>query len=135
MACDPNPKYFDQFLTPKDQIGDFLHHINVLQKHNIIFNPLALETDLAWMRVKDYCADFPRAFSFYFSSWEHLAYESAVEHNKNYPGLLDHFIDCMNSGRWTLTLYAEWDSIWNLGKHGYQHTDDKITRTLRFAVK
>ena len=98
MAFIPCPTALEQQITPKHQLEEYVSLLTALQSHNEIFAPLALETDLAWSRVKDVCADFPAAAALRFSSWEQLAWDSAKDYDEAYPGFMKHFEDQINDG-------------------------------------
>ena len=105
MAFDPDPKILDQHMTPKFQIEECVHMIDTLQKHQVLYSPLSLETKVAWDQVKDVCAEFPSACTFKFGGWEQLAWYSAMEWDRtSYPGLLRHFEDLIGTGNYQLTF-------------------------------
>ena len=52
----------------------------------MIHTPLGTETQLAWDHVRDLCADFPKAFTQHFCTWDDLDWQAAQEINRTELG-------------------------------------------------
>ena len=135
MGYSKKPELTPELMScPKAQINECMRLQKTLIENNIIHSTMAIETDLAWEHIKNLTAGFPKIFNYPFHSFEQLAWSSAIEIDKEKPGTFAHFKQQVEAGNWKLSLCAQWDSVWNLGGKGKQHSDEKITRLMQDAA-
>ena len=68
MLGTPDPLYYQKTMSIKDQMTDFYESFTRLEREKEVYAPLLVETDLAWERVGQVLAEFPRAASNYFAN-------------------------------------------------------------------